>query len=179
VVAAVSASEVGDLRMAIAPIVSIGASHSSVHHFVAAGFDTKDGDLGDLMSSIDSQRFFSDLVFRVSATDSDLGALRRAKRLADTAGRQAVVIVELPRAGESTVFDDDESIAHRVAEIAEQAISDDEVAVLLDGFVDHDRGYYPRHGLIDRAFNPRPALYSLIEVSAGRSLVRPIDISPV
>ena len=27
--------------------------------------------------------------------------------------------------------------------------------VFIDTFVDHDRGYYPRHGLLDRRSNPR------------------------
>jgi hypothetical protein len=39
-------------------------------------------------------------------------------------------------------------------------------AIFLDTFMDHDRGYYPRHGLIDRRFDPRPALYALIAASA-------------
>lgn len=167
VVAAVSNSDVGDVRMAIAPIVSIGASESSVHHFVACGFDINGDQSRDLFCEIDDRRLFSDLIFRVPATDGGVGALARAKSLADATGRRAVVIVELPKAGESTVFDDDETVARRVAEMAEQATSEEEVTVFLDGFIDHDRGYYPRHGLIDRAFNPRPALYRLIEVSAG------------
>jgi hypothetical protein len=33
--------------------------------------------------------------------------------------------------------------------------------------MDHDRSYYPHHGLIDRNHNPRPALYRLI-VEAAR-----------
>ena len=43
-----------------------------------------------------------------------------------------------------------------------------DAAIFLDTFMDHDRGYYPRHGLIDRRFDPRPALYALIrEAAAG------------
>ncbi len=78
-----------------------------------------------------------------------------------------MVIVELPRGSESAMFDDDEAVAERVAETADAARSEPDVDVFLDGFMDHDRGYYPRHGLIDRSFNPRPALYRLIESSSG------------
>ena len=42
-----------------------------------------------------------------------------------------------------------------------------EIDLLVDGFVDHDRSYYPHHGLIDRRYNPRRALYRLIAVSSG------------
>jgi hypothetical protein len=40
--------------------------------------------------------------------------------------------------------------------------------VQRDEFMDPDRGYYPRNGLIDRSFNPDAALYRLIEVASGR-----------
>jgi len=33
------------------------------------------------------------------------------------------------------------------------------VEVFLDTFMDLDRGYFPRHGLFDRRFNPRPASF--------------------
>jgi hypothetical protein len=48
------------------------------------------------------------------------------------------------------------------------------VAVFLDGFMDHDRSYYPRHGLIDRRYNPRRALYQLISEAYGRSRARDV-----
>ena len=35
------------------------------------------------------------------------------------------------------------------------------VSVMLDTFDDHDRGYYPRHGIYDAQFNPRPAAVCL------------------
>ena len=31
--------------------------------------------------------------------------------------------------------------------------------MFLDTFVDHDRGYYPRNGLLDRRYNPRLGYY--------------------
>jgi hypothetical protein len=37
--------------------------------------------------------------------------------------------------------------------------------LFIDTFVDSDRGYYPRIGLVDRRFNPRPAFYALKLVS--------------
>ncbi len=77
-------------------------------------------------------------------------------------------IVDLPRGSESATFDDDEGIGDRVATAALAASSEPDVAVFLDGFMDPDRGYYPRNGLIDRSFNPDAAFYRLIEVSSGR-----------
>ena len=42
-----------------------------------------------------------------------------------------------------------------------------EVTVFLDGLLDRDRGYYRRHGLVDRHFNPRPGFYTMIEAAAS------------
>jgi hypothetical protein len=68
-----------------------------------------------------------------------------------------VCIVELPRATESSAFTDDEAVAGRVAEALITALAFPDRALYLDGWVDHDRGYYPRHLLVDRAGEPRLA----------------------
>ena len=80
--------------------------------------------------------------------------------------RGAGVSVALPRAGESIDFEDDDAVAARVDAAVRAAGEHPGVSLFLDAFMDHDRGYYPRHGLIDRSFNPRAALYELIRVSA-------------
>jgi len=74
----------------------------------------------------------------------------------------------LPRAGEGEVFEHDDAVAERVGEAIAVASVQREVAVFLDGFADHDRGYYRRHGLIDRRHAPRPALYLAIAMAATR-----------
>jgi 3',5'-cyclic AMP phosphodiesterase CpdA len=153
---------------AVAPIVPIGGSDGSVHHFVAAGFAI-DGDpaLSHLVE-IDRGVAFGELVFRIPWTDPIGDGIRRAGEIAAVSDRRAIVIVELPRGSESVPFEDDETVARRVGEAVGRAIDSPGVSVFLDGFMDHDRGYYPRRGLIDRSFNPRPALYRLIERSSGR-----------
>jgi hypothetical protein len=84
-------------------------------------------------------------------------------------GRRAVLNVELPRAGENEPFTDDIAVADLVAAAVSASAENPEVVVFLDGFVDRDRGYYPHHGLIDRRYNPRPALQRLIAEAARLS----------
>jgi len=74
---------------------------------------------------------------------------------------KGAALIGLPRATESTAFKDDAAVACRVAEALVAARMYPEIPVYLDGFSDHDRGYFPRHGLIDRRGNPRPALVAL------------------
>ncbi len=167
VLASLDGVAIDGVDLAIAPITPVGAADAAVHHFVAAGFDVDDKTALDLLRRADATVVFGDVVFRIPWTEPVEDGLRRARRVAAVDGRHGVVIVELPRGSESAMFDDDEVVAERVAETADAARSEPDVDVFLDGFMDHDRGYYPRHGLIDRSFNPRPALYRLIESSSG------------
>jgi hypothetical protein len=151
----------------VAPIVPIGSSDAAVHHFVAAGFLLTDDPHLALWLDVDTDRVFDSLVFRVPWHDPVDDGATRALAIAQRSGHRVVVVVDLPRAGESSVFDDDDAVARRVADAVRSSERQPGVAVFLDGFADHDRGYHPRHGLIDRSFNPRPALYRLIEESAA------------
>src|SRR5699024_11135085 len=49
----------------------------------------------------------------------------------------------------------DLSIANRIAETIVATFSVGGADVFLDTFVDHDRGYYIRNGVVDRRYNPR------------------------
>jgi predicted phosphodiesterase len=160
-------AQVQGVELAIAPIVPVGTSGADLHHFVAAGFSL--GDDADLARwlEIDTDHVVDSLVFRVPWDEHVGDSPQRAKTVADESGQTAILVIDLPRAGESAVFNDDDAVADRVADVVRAAVLEPTVAVFLDSFADHDRGYYPRHGLIDRAFNPRPALYRLIKESAA------------
>ena len=142
--------------VAAAPIVPIGGPD---HHFVAHGFDP-----GDPLPDLPCE----EMVFRADWPDPIAPAFAGAAASAASAGKQAVVVVRSPRAAEAEVFDDDDAVAAWAVAAVRAARQHPGVEVFLDTFMDHDRGYYRRHGLIDRRSDPRPALYALIEASAGR-----------
>jgi predicted phosphodiesterase len=165
--ASIKSMPVSDVELAIAPIVPVGMPGVDLHHFVAAGFSlTDDADLARWLD-IDTNHVVDSLMFRVPWDEHVSDSPRRARTIAKESGRTATLVIDLPRASESAVLDDDDAVANRVAEVVRAAALEPTVAVFLDGFVDHDRGYYPRHGLIDRAFNPRPAFYRLIKDSTA------------
>ena len=155
-----------DLPIAVGPITPIGSSDEAVHHFVSTGFAPQDDPLVDEWARLDTARSVRELVFRVAPEVEISGSVANADRAAREAGYSAVVLIDLPRSSESTTFEDDQALADRVAESVEAAFACPEAAVFLDSFMDHDRSYYPRHGLIDRHHNPRPALFRVIECSA-------------
>lgn len=65
------------------------------------------------------------------------------------------LVVETPRAGEGTAATDDLAVARLAASALLASLAVPSVAVALDTWIDHDRGYFPRHGLIDRRLDPR------------------------
>lgn len=155
------------LDVTVAPLVPLGGFGGGVHHFVTSGFNPfGDAALDRLLEMADTGPI-SGLVFRVDADSAIAPALQAADAVAD--GKTTVVNVELPRGEENVVFDDDDdgAVADRVVEAVYAARKHPAVTVFLDGFVDHDRSYYPRHGLVDRRFNPRRALDRLIAAASA------------
>ena len=71
------------------------------------------------------------------------------------------VHLEVPRGGECERQTDDIATAHRLAEGLLAAAGHPDAQLYLDTFVDHDRGYFPRNGLMDRRGTPRLALHVL------------------
>ena len=86
-----------------------------------------------------------------------------------------VGLVELPRSAESIRFTQDAVVTNRVLEALLAAVARPEYPLFLDAFSDHDRGYYPRNGLLDRRGTPRQAHRALCHLN--RLLPRPSAIS--
>lgn len=161
--AAIDAIGSCDVPVALAPLVPIGKPGTGVHHFVAAGFDSLDSAAVEAAAELDRDRRIGEFIFLVADGAAISSVLAQAAAVTAAVDRTAVVDVRLPRGAESATFEDDEAVAARVAEAATAAFHRQAVAVFLDVFMDHDRSYYPHHGLIDRLCNPRPALRRLME----------------
>lgn len=120
-------------------------------HFAPLGFRLGDPDL--------ARAGGEGLVFRVEPDqelESAVAAIGRA-----AGARTGVALVVTPRGGESACFADDDALTERVLAADRAARAHPDVVVVLDTTVDHDRGYFPRHGLLDRRGNPRPAFEAL------------------
>ncbi|NIA24240.1 MAG: hypothetical protein GWP04_01580 [Gammaproteobacteria bacterium] len=145
---------------ALAPIVPIGSG--DVQHFVTHGFDPRADDLLSHFVDAGAADVFEDFVYRAAPGHPVAEAVSMAIQTARTIGVGASMSIEMPRGDESGVFDDDGYIARLATEALTVRLRHPDVPMFLDGFMDHDRGYYRRHGLIDRRCNPRPALFALI-----------------
>ena len=86
-------------------------------------------------------------------------------------GRAALVHLRLAATDPAEAMNDEAETARRVADavLAAQAWQG-RLALMLDTLMDHDRGYFPRLGLLDRRADPRAAgrvLIRLTELLAG------------
>lgn len=71
----------------------------------------------------------------------------------------------MPRLNEGKCFDDEKKLEKFIIDVYKTSRTMQNSTVFLDTFVDNDRGYYPRIGLLDRRLNPRKAFHALKSVS--------------
>jgi hypothetical protein len=125
-------------------------------HFPPQGFSLGDSRLiGCTAQPI--QQVMGRIVFDEPALEQVAGWAAFAEDTALTVAAH----LELPRAGEGVAATDDEQVATRIEQAVEAAERFPTVRLFIDTFIDHDRGYYPRHGLLDRGGHPRKAFYRL------------------
>ncbi len=148
--------------VAVGPVAPVSGGSWSGDHFVAHGFDpaSEPEFVAETAAGAD------EAVFRVSGDAPVWETVAAAARTAGAAGVGALITVGLTHLSEGSLFDDDAMIANRVVEAEIVARAHGDYDIVLDGFADRDRGYFPRHGLLDRRGNPRDALRSLARFAA-------------
>ena len=144
---------------------------SKFSHFVSYGFRVHDLELVQSFLSLpDARNAIDAAVFRVGL-DTELwrDVLNLDTQLIPL-GIGGVVNVRLASDNPAECNDDDSGIAMRVAHALCAAHLAQRCEVFLDTYMDLDRGYFPRHGLFDRRFNPRPAahVYRHLQAVLGR-----------
>ena len=122
---------------------------------------------------------FDGLVFRLrrhgESTPGLWRAIREVARLGQRSGmrHQAHVLFSGSLTADRLV--DELDSANRVAEAAVAAWATENVDVYLDTFEDVDRGYFVRHGLVDRRYNPRLAARVLRHLGQQLAGIEPTD----
>ncbi len=104
-------------------------------------------------------------VFRVTAEVWPWDAIEAASRIAAGLGAMASVHIRLCGSNPAAPIRNDHWAANRVAEAMFAANAFDNTWAFADTFVDIDRGYFVRHGVLDRLCNPRPAFHLLRALS--------------
>ncbi|NOZ72979.1 MAG: hypothetical protein GXP38_13880, partial [Chloroflexi bacterium] len=158
-------------QLFIAPVVPMkedSGNSKTFQHFASHGFSPKQADEAEKwLSMIGNQADDVGLTFRVSPWDEPVSTLQEIARQSK---RAKLINLQLPRIDEGVCFEDDEKLQRFVVDAYEASKTMLNTTVFIDTWIDSDRGYYPRHGLLDRRFNPRPAFYALKLAALGGNL---------
>jgi hypothetical protein len=137
------------------------AAGSSFSHFVAHGFRASEIEQIDefLKNAPDAKETVDAYVFRISLDRSPWEDVQALHRLVSERNTTAIANIRLASENPAEYITDDRKLANQVAEAVMAGYAYEDVSVFIDTFMDLDRGYFPRHGLFDRRFNPRPASF--------------------
>lgn len=149
-------------QLFIAPVVPIkedDGGGKTFQHFASHGFARTQVDKAEhWLSMIDDQASGIGLTFRVSPWEEPEAALHEIEQQSK---RSKLINLQLPRLDEGVHFDDDNTLQSFIVAAYNASRTMSNTTIFIDTFIDSDRGYYPRIGLLDRRFNPRPAFYAL------------------
>ena len=127
-------------------------------HFVKAGLTLAElAQAGGLVRDAAQSGAIDGVTVRVEADEDLLDASARIVEFAEAA--QTLVLASLKTSGANLATEraDDRELVARAAQAIVLSKVSGRVRYVFDTFMDVDRGYFPRHGFIDRRFDPRPA----------------------
>ncbi len=143
----------------VVPIIEDEGDGNSFQHFASHGFSSKKmGEVEMWLSTINDLADGIGITFRVSPWDDAVATLQEIDQHSE---RIKLINLQLPRLDEGVRFEDGQQVQSFIVDAYNVSRTMSNTTVFMDTFVDSDRGYYPRNGLLDRRFNPRSAFYAL------------------
>lgn len=140
----------------LAPILRPSTdAHATFDHTMSCGLPVSG--LGRVDEFTHLSRSAAGLLIRIGPDDPVLESFLAIADRACERGLSVSVHVVLAAGKSSRVQANDERQAARCAEAALAALLYPHIPVTLDTFMDVDRGYFARNGLVDRRHNPRQA----------------------
>ena len=132
-------------------------------HTVSFGFLWQDHEaVFEAASSFMSPQHRVSLCFQINQDDDPKQMLGEMAEAADRTGVDLVAVLRTADRNPAKPNFDDDRIADRLIAALEVVRQFSNVGIQIDTFEDIDRGYAPRHGLVDRHSNLRPVAQRLI-----------------
>jgi hypothetical protein len=143
-------------------------------HFINHGFRTGEKHLIEaFLQPARLREVIAGFVWSVPRSQNPLEGIMQAAAIAEKLQGAAIAQIRLTNDNPAVAEDDDFANANRVAEAVVAASAFPGVMSILDTFVDHDRGYCPRAGLVDRRYDLRAAGAAFANLTA--ELAQPIN----
>lgn len=130
-------------------------SGETYYHVINHGFTVNELNSADEFSIAQVDSRFDGVVVRLSLKDSAFEVYQAAASLSQTAGFNASVHLRLRNDDPASNMGDERLLRNRLFEsmLLSKALSFERT--FSDTLADRDRGYFPRTGLVDGAFNPK------------------------
>jgi hypothetical protein len=146
------------------------------HHFADHGFTFEDlSFITTILKEHPGGGSIDGVVFSSRSRQDLLVKMKKAAGVLGLHGAAMILQVVFPRIDEGVICDRDREVANLAAESLAAAYAVKNAIIFFDTFVDHDRGYYPRHGLLDRRYNPRIGLHVLSHLRDYLQTLGPIN----
>lgn len=149
------------------------------YHVIDHGFTPRDAAALEKWLSGAQAAAFAKYVLRLPFDESVGEAAAFAQEKFERFGKPAVIQLRLSANNPAHNLDDDARLCRKLAEAAVLGHSHRNCEICCDSFADNDRGYFPHAGVVDRLYNPRPAMwllrhlhFLLAGVAEGRALPR-------
>ncbi|NQV83111.1 MAG: metallophosphoesterase [Rhodospirillales bacterium] len=141
-------------------IDELRAESGRYFHVINQGFLANDLDqMKGLLARDELAGAIDGFVFRLTADRNPWEAVQEAGELAGQLGVKASVHLRMCGANPAEAKEDDLWVTNRIAEALLAACTKDNVSVFADTFIDNDRGYFVRNGILDRLNNPRQGFH--------------------
>jgi hypothetical protein len=125
---------------------------------VSFGFKWEDREaLLPALRQADPKANISGVVFQVNLEDDLANRFAQLDKWGLDAGLKSVAVIKLADANPAIANFDDEAIAKHIGHALEASEGLENLTLQLDTYTDIDRGYHPRHGLVDGRSNLRQA----------------------
>jgi hypothetical protein len=148
------------------------AEAGKYYHAINQGFLANDKDqMAAVLARPELAGALDGFVFRLTLEMSPWATAAAASAIAADLGVAAAVHLRMFGANPAEKTDDDYLSVSRIAEAMAAAAAFHNVTIYGDTFVDIDRGYFPRAGVLDRMYNPRPGFHAVRHMNAALNMV--------
>ncbi|MEE2981364.1 MAG: metallophosphoesterase [Pseudomonadota bacterium] len=154
------------------------AEAGKYYHAINQGFLAADKDqMAAVLARPELAVALHGFVFRLTLDMSPWETAAMASAMAADLGVAASLHLRMFGANPAEETADDHLTVNRIAEAMAGAAAYPNVTIFGDTLLDIDRGYFPRAGVLDRMYNPRPGFHLVRHMNAALNRVKG-DLSP-
>ena len=157
----------GRTRCHLLPSTAFTRQDYSEMFHVASGDEFGRNDYGLLAHWAGSKQAagFDKYLLRLAFDESVESAVEFAASQYAATGKQAVIQLRVAENNPAASLEDDSWLCRRLARALLYGHANPACEFFCDTFADNDRGYFPRVGVVDRRYNPRPGMRLIQQIN--------------